>query len=162
MTTPPETRDPPRQSHNNIHSESTGLPPSKMHPVLHPVFLYGTLMSSRLLAGLLTGDERHWNIVEKRRKNYMDTHAMQFWMQIILPWLKVGLRIVWKDFYTIQENGTISGCWMTLKAIRTIEMRWKLLILRVTPLRRTYMCGVTSWRTRLRRIGVLKSLKTNG
>jgi len=119
-------------------------------------------MSSRLLAGLLTGDERHWNIVEKRRKNYMDTHAMQFWMQIILPWLKVGLRIVWKDFYTIQENGTISGCWMTLKAIRTIEMRWKLLILRVTPLRRTYMCGVTSWRTRLRRIGVLKSLKTNG
>ena len=68
MTAPPETRDPPRQSHNNIHSESTDLPPSKMHPVLHPVFLYGTLMSSRLLAGLLTGDEKHWNIVEKRRK----------------------------------------------------------------------------------------------
>jgi len=43
---------------------------------------------------------------------------MLFWMQSILPWLKVGLRIVWKDFYTIQENGTISGCWMTLKAIR--------------------------------------------
>jgi hypothetical protein len=45
----------------------------------------------------------------------MDTRAMLFWIPIILLWLKVGRRIVWKDFYTIQENGDIS-CWTTLKA----------------------------------------------
>ena len=68
MTAPPETRDLPQSHNNSVHSESSGRTPSEMHPVLHPVFLYGTLMSSRLLAGLLTGDERHWNTVEKRRK----------------------------------------------------------------------------------------------
>ena len=35
---------------------------------LVPVFLYGTLMSSQLLAGLLTGDERNVGVVEKRRE----------------------------------------------------------------------------------------------
>jgi gamma-glutamylcyclotransferase (GGCT)/AIG2-like uncharacterized protein YtfP len=35
---------------------------------LLPVFIYGTLMSSQLLAGAITGDERQVDIVEERRK----------------------------------------------------------------------------------------------
>jgi gamma-glutamylcyclotransferase (GGCT)/AIG2-like uncharacterized protein YtfP len=34
---------------------------------IRPVFLYGTLMSNKLLSGLLTGEERHVNLIEKRR-----------------------------------------------------------------------------------------------
>jgi gamma-glutamylcyclotransferase (GGCT)/AIG2-like uncharacterized protein YtfP len=35
---------------------------------LLPLFIYGTLMSSTLLAGLLTGDERQTEKIEKRKK----------------------------------------------------------------------------------------------
>jgi gamma-glutamylcyclotransferase (GGCT)/AIG2-like uncharacterized protein YtfP len=39
------------------------------HDELRPVFVYGTLMSTRLLAGLLTGDERETGIVESMRES---------------------------------------------------------------------------------------------
>ena len=39
------------------------------HDELRPVFVYGTLMSTRLLVGLLTGDERDTNIIEGIRES---------------------------------------------------------------------------------------------
>lgn len=55
------TDDDNSSNENNIARSITCL-------TLRPVFLYGTLMSSRVLAGLLTGDERNFKTVEGMRE----------------------------------------------------------------------------------------------
>lgn len=56
-----------RPAKENIRLESPNLCTHTELASLRPIFLYGTLMFSRLLAEVLTGDEKQTMTVERRR-----------------------------------------------------------------------------------------------
>lgn len=56
-----------RPAKENIQRENPNLHTQPQLTTLRPIFLYGTLMSSRLLAEVLTGDEKKTMTVERRR-----------------------------------------------------------------------------------------------